>query len=158
IARPHSGQLYGSWPASTPAKLYAHRGHRFRPCGRSPSKAERLPTSSSLAVPRLASQSAIVNLQQAERIQPAPCHATHWAGRAFAVAPASAKASAQPCRQGCVTPPFPASLRHSASFRYTAPMRRRFRPLLLLALLLLAGAVVSVGVAWALVGAPDSWT
>jgi len=36
--------------------------------------------------------------------------------------------------------------------------RRRPRPLLLIALLLLAGAVVNVTVAWVLVGAPDSWT
>jgi len=37
-------------------------------------------------------------------------------------------------------------------------MKRWRRPLLLIALLLLAGAVVNVGVAWVLVGAPDSWT
>jgi len=37
-------------------------------------------------------------------------------------------------------------------------MKRWRRPLILIALLLLAGAVVNVAVAWVLVGAPDSWT
>jgi hypothetical protein len=37
-------------------------------------------------------------------------------------------------------------------------MKRWRRPLLVVALLLLAGAVVNVAVAWVFVGAPDSWT